>query len=256
MAVSEVGDGPPVVLHPGLGYASWCWRDLAALLADRYRTISIDPRGAGRSDKPVGPYSIEQLADDVATLLEVIDGRPAHVVGHSMGGYVAQMLASRHPDAVRSLVLLSSSPGGPGSHRVPEDTVEVWRRAAGLPPALFARETFPYSFRVGWPEEHVSRYEDYLRDRLRWPTPPERWQDQYEACEVFLTSGIGRSVIGQPTLIIHGAVDRVVPVANAYLLAGKIPNSSLVVLRDAGHNLMLEEPAFVAGRVGDFLEGP
>lgn len=259
LAFVEAGTGVPVVLHPGLGYASWTWHRLLPLLATRRRAIAPDPRGTGRSDKPGGPYTIAQMAEDLAGLLEALRAVPAHVVGHSMGGYVAQVLALRRPDLVRSLVLMSTSPGGAGAAPVPRATREAWEAAAGLDPRSFARATFAYAFREGWPERHPERFEEDLARRLAHPTPPERWRDQYLACEAFLAAGVSVERIAVPVLVLHGSRDRVVPHENARLLAARVPRAQLHVLEGAGHNLMLEEPERVAEVLDGFfsdVEGP
>lgn len=254
LAVHEIGEGDPVVFHPGLGYASWCWRKLIPLIATRYLTVSIDPRGAGLSDQPAGPYTIDRLAADVAGLLDGLGLPSAHLIGHSMGGYVVQALTTSRPEMVRSMILLATSPGGPGSDPVPEETRTAWKRAAHLPAEEFARRTFQYSFRPGWPQQFPQSYEEDLTERLRHPTIPGRWRDQYAACEAFLREGIPSASVSKPSLIIHGAHDRVVPVANAYLLAERIPHARLHVLQGVGHNLMLEEPDHLAALILDFLD--
>jgi pimeloyl-ACP methyl ester carboxylesterase len=246
LAVSEAGAGVPVVLHPGLGYASWAWHRLVPLLASGRRVIVFDPRGTGRSDKPQGPYTIELLAEDVAALLRVLEAAPAHVVGHSMGGYVAQLLGLRHPDLVRSLVLMATSPGGADAAPVPAATRRAWEEAAGLEPATFAAATFAYAFREGWAERHPERFREDLARRLHHPTPPERWRDQYLACEGFLEAGAPVERIAAPVLVLHGSADRVVPAENARLFARRIPGARVQLLDGVGHNLMLEEPRVVA----------
>src|SRR5687768_8962267 len=106
--VEQAGAGPPLLLIAGLGYATWCWHDLQRALAADATTLAFDNRGAGRSDKPAGPYSIPLLADDAAAVLDAAGLRDAHVLGQSMGGYIALTLALRHPARVRSLVLVST----------------------------------------------------------------------------------------------------------------------------------------------------
>ena len=95
------GEGPTLLLIQGLGYATWGWERQAPALAERFRVVAFDNRGAGRSDKPDEPYSIELLADDARAAIEQLGSAPASILGFSMGGYVALTLARRHPEAVR-----------------------------------------------------------------------------------------------------------------------------------------------------------
>ena len=201
----------------------------------------MDNRGTGRSDKPVGPYSIAQMADDAYEVLRQRGAGSAHVVGSSMGGYVALSLAQRHPDAVASLVLLATTSGGPGSHPVPADTQRAWAAAASLGPAEFARATMPLSFAPGWAEDNPEQFEELLAMRLQAATPIECWRAQYNACASYLRRGLPRGSISQPTVIAHGTADRVVPFENAAHLARRLPHASTVTLHGAGHLCWIEQ---------------
>jgi 3-oxoadipate enol-lactonase len=236
------GDGPPLLLIQGLGYATWAWQRQVPALAGLATTIAFDNRGSGRSDKPDAPYSIGLLADDALAVLSELGPAPADVAGFSMGGYVALTLAHRYPDAVRSLTLLATTCGGEGALGVPEETKAAWRRASSLDPAAFARETMPLSFAPGWADEHPDELERWLVARLAHPTPPFAWRRQYAACEAFLEHGIAAEKIAQRALVVHGTADRVVPYANAGLLAARLPECRLVRLDGAGHLALLERP--------------
>jgi 3-oxoadipate enol-lactonase len=241
--VEESGQGQPLLLIAGLGYASWCWHELAAVLALDFRVISFDNRGAGRSDKPPAPYSIPMLADDAAAVLEATGVESAHVLGHSMGGYIALTLALRHPQKVRSLFLVGTSPGGHGTAPVPEETQAVWRLAGTLPPSEYARASMPKSFAPGWTDAHPERFERILEERLRYPTPAACWLAQFQACAQYVSAGAEVERITVPTTVLHGAQDAVVPVANGRLLARRLPGAEYIELPDAGHLPFLEDPA-------------
>ena len=241
--VEEHGAGEPVLPIQGLGYAMWAWHAQVPALAAARRAIVFDNRGAGRSVKARGPYTIELLAEDAAAVLEdVAGGVPAHVVGLSMGGYIALTLALRHPELVRSLVLTGTAAGGPETSPVPAATLDAWLAAAGLPPEEYARRTMPISFAPGWTEEHREEYERLLAARLEFPTPPECWAAQYDACTVFLECGVPVEQIDVPSLVLHGDADRVVPVENGRSLARRLLHARLVVLAGRGHLAPLETP--------------
>ena len=248
----EHGDGPPVLLLNGLGYASWAWQRQIPALSGRFRLIAVDNRGTGRSPKPPGPYSLEEMADEAA---EVLDGRRAHVLGYSMGGYLAQLVALRHPELTDHLVLISTGTGGPGHVPLPDETAAAWREHAGRPPADFARATMHLSFRPGWTDEHPEEYDALLASRLEHPTPPHAWQAQFDAATRFVAERIPIEEIAAPTLVLHGTADRIVPYENGLRIAERIPGAELVTFEGGGHLLFLEEAKRLNAVVERFLAG-
>ena len=241
LAVTETGRSEPVLFVAGLGYASWSWMRQVAALGARFRVITVDNRGTGASDKPPGPYSIELLAEDIATVIRHMGSYGVHVVGASMGGYIALTLARAHPQLVRSLTLIATSAGGPTATPVPEATKLAWARAANSSPESFARATMPLAFRPGWWERHVDAAEQLLRLRLAAPTPPAAWRAQFEACEQYLSKGLPAGAVPHRTLVVHGTADRVVPYDNAEQLLSRIPHARLARLDGAGHLCWIEE---------------
>jgi len=244
--VEEHGDGFPLLLIQGLGYATWAWRFQLPFFAGRYRVVAFDNRGAGRSPKTPGPYTIEGLADDAAAVLA---GRRAHVLGISMGGYVAQALALRHPQLVERLVLCCTGSGGPRNVTTPKATTDAWEAHAHLPPHEFARASMPLAFAPGWTEEHPELYEQLLAARLEFPTPPETWRAQYDACWDFVGRVSPLEEIAARTLVVHGTADRIVPYENALHLVDRIPQAELATFEDAGHLVFVERPDAFNDRV-------
>src|SRR5689334_23495668 len=135
----------------------WAWREQVPVFAERFRTIAFDTRGTGRSPAPAEHYGIEDLAEDAAAIL---DGRAAHVVALSMGGYVALTLALARPELVRSLVLVGTGAGGPERVPRPDHVREAFAAAQGLPLEEYGRATMPYTFARGWPEANPDRFEE------------------------------------------------------------------------------------------------
>src|SRR3954454_19964478 len=109
----ETGSGDPVLLIMGLGMnATGWWRTIPVLAGAGFRVLAFDNRGVGRSDRPPGPYSVPQLADDAVAVLDAAGIERAHVYGISLGGMIAQEIALRHAGRLRALVLGATTPGG------------------------------------------------------------------------------------------------------------------------------------------------
>jgi pimeloyl-ACP methyl ester carboxylesterase len=248
----EYGEGEPLLLITGLGYAIWSWQRQIPDWSQQFTCVAVDNRGTGRSPKPPGPYSIEQMADDAA---EALGGRRAHVAGFSMGGYIAQMLALRHPELVDRLVLVCTGTGGPDYVPLPEETSAIWAANANKPPQELARSSMPLSFAPGWTDEHPDEFETLLRDRLEYPTPPGCWSAQFEACNRFIRQRTPVEEIAAPTLVAHGDTDRIVPYENGVELARRIPGSRFETFSGAGHLLFLEAAPRFNAMVVSFLTG-
>jgi pimeloyl-ACP methyl ester carboxylesterase len=248
--VEEHGNGDPLLLIEGLGQAMWLWREQIPALAEHFRTIAYDTRGTGRSPALERPYEIADFAADAAM---VLDGRRAHVVALSMGGYVALKLALGNPELVRSLVLAGTGAGGPD--RVPREqhVRDAFAEALGLPPEEYGRRTMPYTFASGWPDRNPTRFEEILAARLERPTSYETIEAHANACYAFYDEGCDVERIDAPALVIHGDEDLIIPVENGRMLAERLPKARYVELPGRGHNLPLEDPHTFNELVLDFL---
>jgi 3-oxoadipate enol-lactonase len=251
--LQDAGEGEPVLMLSGLGYASWCWEDLMSHLRRELRVIALDNRGTGRSAKPAGPYSIEMFADDAAAALDGLGVASAHVIGNSMGGYIAMMLAVRHPHRVRSLLLTNTARGGADVIPIPEETAAAWRDAAMLTPREFVRRTMAYSYPPGWADAHRERIDELVERRLEFPTPQECWREQYAACERYLAEPFDVSRIEARALVVHGKQDRVLPYGNGVTLARELKRGTLLALEEVGHLPFLQDPAAFARIARDFV---
>jgi pimeloyl-ACP methyl ester carboxylesterase len=216
--------------------------------------LAFDNRGTGLSEKPPGPYSIELMADDAASVLDARGLERADVYGYSMGGYIALTLAARRPELVRSLVLACTGPGGPDHEPPPAETVEIWMEAAQLPREQGVPLAYRTTFTPGWIDDHSQEYDGWVAARLNPPTPLECWLAQAEAAERYRETGVEVERIDVPALVVHGDLDAVVPVSNGRLLAARMPQAELVVLPGRGHAPMLEEPEAFGELVCEFLD--
>jgi len=248
--VEEHGDGDVLLLIQGLGQGSWVWRGQVPVFGQRWRTVVFDLRGTGRSPAPPEPYGIDDLARDAA---DILAGRPAHVVGFSMGGYIALTLALAEPELVRSLVLVGTGAGGPGRVPRPAHVQRAFTEAIGIPLADYGRVTMPYTFAPGWSEKHPERFEEILAARIEHPTQYSTLDVHAQACYAYYAAGPPVEQIDVQALVVHGVEDLIVPVENGRMLAARLPHSRLVELPDRGHNLALEDPETFNRLVLEFL---
>src|SRR5271170_5817183 len=164
----EQGQGAPVLLIMGLGYASAMWHRTRPVLAQRYRTIAQDNRGVGLSDVPPGPCSIATMAADAAAVLDAAGIASAHVFGVSMGGMIAQEFALQYPARTRSLILGCTAAGGPSAVRAENDVIDVLF-ARGMTPEQARQAILPYIYGAATPREKI---EEDVALRQSWlPTP-------------------------------------------------------------------------------------
>lgn len=248
--VEEQGEGEPLLLIEGLGQSLWAWREQIPVFARHYRTIAFDTRGTGRSPVSEEPYGIDELAHDAA---DVLDGRTAHVVGLSMGGYVALTLALARLELVQSLVLVGTGAGGPDRVPRPQEVRDAYAAAMVLPFDEYGRTTMPLTFSPGWTERNPEAFEEILAARLEHPTPDVTLDAHLRACYGFYGRGCEVERIDVRTLVLHGAADVIVPVENGRMLASRVPNARYVELPGRGHNLQLEDPATFNQLVLEFL---
>lgn len=249
IAYEVLGQGPPVVLVHGVGYARWGWEPVVAPLADDFLVVTLDNRGVGASDAPLGPYSARQLAGDVIAVLDDVGLERAHVVGTSLGGMVAQEMALGWRERVRGLVLACTTPGGLGAFPMPDPTVRLLAEAWSLPPDVALRRFVENALAPDVAPELVERI---FRRRLEHPPSPAGWQAQAAAGASFdAFDRVGE--IEAPTLVLHGTGDAVVDHRNAELLAERIPGARLELLPGAGHLFFWEQPDWFVARVKEFL---
>ena len=247
IAYHQQGTGPDLVLITGVGYGSWFWQPVLAGLADYFRVTIFDNRGTGDSDKPAGPYTIEMMAADTAGLMAGLGIGPAFVLGHSLGGYVAQRLVASRPELVSHLILASTNFGGSKVIPITPEALQVLINRSGDPLALIRRgiaiATHP---RFG--ESRPELVQQLVAYRLTNPVPPAQYTAQVMAgaataawSETQVKANM--AAITMPALILFGEDDRVVPPGNAYLLAAQIAHAQVVILPNTGHLFPLEDPA-------------
>jgi 3-oxoadipate enol-lactonase len=243
-------DGEPVLLIQGLGADKRGWFMQRRALSGRYRCIAFDNRGVGRSGRPDGPYDLEVMAADAVAVLDATGYASAHVMGASMGGVIAQILAVRHPERVRSLVLACTAAR---HHRWRVELLEEWAATAA---------------------ERGMR--DFATQNLRWllgPRSLRRFRPALGLLAPVAMSGPADGFVAQvaailsmddglrqelrsvrvPTLVLVGSQDILTPVGDSEEIAELIPGARLEVIRGGAHGFMVEHAGAYNRAVTGFL---
>jgi 3-oxoadipate enol-lactonase len=246
------GQGPPLVLIQGLGVGRWGWEPVVDRLARRFLVITVDNRGIGASDAPVGSYSTRVMASDVVAVLDDAGVESAGVVGTSLGGMVAQELALAHPERVERLVLVATIPGGRLTAPMPLKTAYLLTWA----PLMRSEQRLRGFVEHNLGPETLRRRTKVVRRLMALkrahPQSEQAWRAQATAGVLFDPLGRQRRIT-QPTLILQGTADQVVNPVNAELLADLIPDARLRYVEGAGHLVCWDEPRRFARAVTGFL---
>jgi 3-oxoadipate enol-lactonase len=247
----SAGSGPPVILIHGLGLSGGAWWRTVDALSPDLRVVPFDHRGVGRSDAERPAYTTEAMADDAVAILDALGLEAVHVYGFSLGGMVAQQLALRHPGRVRSLVLGATHAGGRRAVRADEEVLAFVRRRTRMGTEEAAWASVPYNYGPRCREEHTDRIADDIERRLQHRFNPQAYRAHLFAAA--LHNCYGRlDRIRVPTLVVHGAHDRMIPVANARVMAERLPDCRLAVLEDSGHLYPTEAPEIDEAIAGFF----
>lgn len=227
----------PVLMIQGLGADKHGWDMQRFVLAARYRVIALDNRGAGRSDKPFGHYSLEQMADDAIAVLDQVGVEQAHVVGASMGGAISQIVALKYPERVRSLTLACTACR---NHPWRRELLTEWATAAS--------------------EQGMG---SMTREAARWVIGPRSFRRLVPAFGWLGPLALGRTShafvaqvrailatdetmaerldeITVPALVMVGNQDILTPRGDSEEIAERLPNAELVVISGAAHGFMVE----------------
>jgi pimeloyl-ACP methyl ester carboxylesterase len=248
----STGQGDPVLLIMGLGLSGGAWWRTVPVLSRRLRVITFDHRGVGRSSAFSYAYTTEALADDAVSILDDAGLDRVHVYGISLGGMIAQQLALRHPERVRSLVLGATNAGGPRAVRPDAEVMTFFRRRLGMRAEEAARASVPFNYGPRCRAEHFDRIEEDIAQRLAHPFAERAYRAQAFAAGLHNCYGhLPR--IDVSTLVVHGRHDRMIPVANAQLIAERIPGADLQILEESGHLYATEEPE-VDDAIAAFLQ--
>lgn len=248
--VHQSGEGEPLILLHGLGMSSALWIHQTPVFSQRFHTVAVDLRGFGQSSRPdrPGAYAIEILAEDVAELIRQLELERCHVLGTSMGGFIAQALALAHPGLCRSLVLCHTAP----RMSIPPDVLARRVKALG---------NMPLEEYAGIVVEQACST-DASRELRTWIAGLLVRNDKRTYTQVMteglrgFDAGAQLGTIRIPTLVITGECDQVLPKGGGEEIARLIPGAVLVEIEGVGHLGYAEKPAEFNEAVLSFLTAP
>jgi 3-oxoadipate enol-lactonase len=250
----EHGEGHPLLLIPGLGATRFSWWKQIEPLSRKLRVINIDNRDAGDSALGRGPYTIADMADDAAGVLQNLHLGPAYVMGWSMGGFIALELAVRHTALVEKLILVATSAGGPTAVLAAPEIGALLLLKEGEDIETRVRRTFPLLAGQGYMLAHPEDLDQLVRNAQAKPMALEAYQRQLSA--IMTWRGVSDRLaqgFAAPTLVIHGDADPLVPYANGQHLATHIPSAKLSTYPGVGHLVPIEAAERFNREVLEFL---
>ena len=237
--VHGAADAPVVVLANSLGATRAMWDPQVPALAERFRVVTYDTRGHGRSPAPAGPYTLDDLVDDLVALLDTVGAGRAHVAGLSLGGMTAMRLAIREPARVDRLALLCTSAKTDPQGFLDRAAAARSAGTASFAPTVVSRWLTP---------AHAAGHPDLVA-RLEAMIAGCDDEGYAACCEVVarldLRADLGR--IAAPTLVVSGWEDPALPPDPQKLIADSIPGAELVTVSPGAHLANLEQPLQVTG---------
>ncbi|RSM77671.1 alpha/beta hydrolase [Kibdelosporangium aridum] len=241
------GQGEPLLLIQGMSGHNGMWgEEFLSLLEPHFDVVAYNHRGIGESSWADGQFSMADLADDAAGVIQGVGWSSAHVFGISMGGMVTQELLLRHRSLVRTATIGCSWAGGPDV-----SLGETVRRAIAAMSTRDADHALKTAYEMNLSPRFVLPYEDYVSICLAQRVPVPVVLMQWEAAQRHDTSARLPAVTA-PVQVIHGTGDAGMPLRNGEHIASLIPGARLELLKDASHLFWFDEPSRTADLVKQF----
>lgn len=250
------GSGPVVLCLAGFGCDNWIFQDMAELLKDHFSLVMPDNRGMGKSPAAQTAYAIEDLANDALDLMEDLGHERFHVIGISMGGFIAQALCLKAPEKVDRLVLMCTTSGGDDFVPLPEMTKDQLITAYQMEASRVVKLNTELTIHPSLKHRSPETYEHILRKKLEHRAGLDQVLLQREAATTFLTQTQPLDQITPQTLVLSGDADTYVDPKNCAILASKLPHAETRLIEDTNHLFFLEKTEEVSAQIRHFLEKP
>jgi pimeloyl-ACP methyl ester carboxylesterase len=262
IAYKRFGEGKPILFISGTSQTKDAWESttLLELAATNHTVIVFDNRGIGETSVGTKPFSIEQFANDTAGLLDALNIEKADVFGASLGSFIAQELTLNYPEKVDRLILHATYCGGKEAIYASGQAAEkaMILSSAQVLQNMTAEEQAMVLAQIMFPPEWLQEHPEILNTVIELApsrsASPEIIQQQGLASATWEGTCDRLSSIKQPTLLIVGDQDVLLPAANAVMMAQRIPHSWLVIIQGTGHGMMLQVPNEFSAIIQTFLE--
>lgn len=249
---------PPILIVPGLGGLEETYNHVAEDMKEDFRIIKIDGRGLGLSDKPDGMYTIDMLTLDVLAVMDELGIDRINILGHSLGGFVAQQFYNNYPQRVNSIILVSTNCGYGDPHAIlpPKERIDRFNELLDPQAPDFAQKALAktlmcydqsFAFTLEG-QKAITEVAAMGKKRVAYESLVKRGDGgwKYHNFE-------NLPKIAVPVLVVHGANDQLVPIGNADIFADHIPDCTLVVFEHCGHHPFIEKFADFTRTLGEFI---
>jgi len=264
------GDGDPVILIHGFSDRKEHWRAQVGALSKHFKVIRMDNRGTGKSDRPDGEYTMEVYASDVAGLMDSLGMEKSHIIGHSLGGMIAQNFAILYPNRINKLILVNTFPGLKPPGEPIDDAIEMYKESAFAsqeaiekdPLNAFingAKSSYSRNFWKIMREEPKKKFhgiwsvEDLVEEKVKFGPTIKDLSNQAHALSTHNTYE-RLNEIKNKVLILSAEKDKSCPKTMGEKMHELIPNSKFEVIEGAGHQSILEKAPEVNQVIIDFLK--
>ncbi|MFX1235066.1 MAG: alpha/beta fold hydrolase [Promethearchaeota archaeon] len=264
-----LGEGYPVILVHGFGDKKEHFRAQVGDFSKYFKVIRLDNRGAGKSDRPEGPYTMELYADDINALMDYLKVEKAHIIGHSFGGMIVQNFVLKYPNRVNKIVLINTFPGLKTTNTFNDKGFEMYQNNAIEGLKKFMKDPMnnflqgaKYSYsRPFWklmvqnPKRkfhNIWSVEDLVEERLSNPTTVDDIKNQLAAVKTHTVYNRLHE-IKNDVLILCAEKDKTTPKLVNLKMHEQIPNSKLIIIENAAHQSILEKAPEVNKYIIDFL---
>lgn len=247
------GQGQPLLMLPGFGCNHYQFFGIKKPLSEHYKLIMLHNRGMGMSSHATKDYEIENLADDALEVMAQLGHESFHVLGISLGGLIAEEVAIRAPEKVKTLCLMATTGAGPGfiEHKTysEQGITDLYKIDQMERSVLLTEATVEQSLKDKRPE----RFQEIVDLRFNNPADLKQVIIQNNAAFRYLKKTNDLNKIKAPTLVICADLDRTVSPQNSVLLGKSISTSKVVTIKGADHMFALEKPLLTASHIEDFL---